>query len=54
VSPVFEYTGLTALTVVGPATGTSYRFAHPGARLAVQAGDAQALARVPHLKLRGM
>ena len=32
--------------------GTSYRFAHPGARLAVLARDAQALARVPNLKFR--
>ena len=31
---LFEYIGATALTVFGAVTGTRYRFAHGGARLA--------------------
>ena len=48
--PVFQYVGRTALTVVGGATRTSYRFAAPGARLAVEPADAPSLMRVPQLR----
>jgi hypothetical protein len=46
----FEYVGATALTVFGPLTGVRYRFAHPGARINVDARDAAALAAVPNLR----
>lgn len=50
---MFTYLGRTALTVTGPATGTVYRFAAPGARLRVDARDAIALRRVPVLRAGG-
>jgi hypothetical protein len=46
----FEYTGRTSLTVLGLATRTKYRFAWPGARLAVSARDAAYLNGVPNLR----
>jgi hypothetical protein len=48
--PGFEYTGRTALTVVGPVTGARYRFNRPGARAHVDPRDCAALSRVPVLK----
>ena len=48
--PRFEYTGNTALTVVGPHTGKHYRFPQPGARLEVDPRDRSWIAFVPHLK----
>lgn len=50
-SPVeFEYVGATALTVDGPLTGRTYRFAEKGARLPVDGRDAFGLATVPVLR----
>jgi hypothetical protein len=46
----FEYTGATALTVVGPASGRRYRFEGPGARQVVDPRDRPSLARVPRLR----
>jgi hypothetical protein len=46
----FQYTGPTALTAVGAGTGTRYRFAHPGAIVAVVARDRRSLAAVPALR----
>ncbi len=46
----FEYTGETALTVTGPVTRTVYRFPVPGAKVAVDAGDARAVAGVPNVR----
>jgi len=47
----FEYAGATALTTQGPVSGRLYRFARPGARVAVDRRDARALAMVPNLRL---
>lgn len=47
---VFEYSGGTALTAVGPVTGRRYRFERPRARAAVDGRDAAGLAAVPHLR----
>ncbi|MEW6704860.1 MAG: hypothetical protein AB1430_08430 [Pseudomonadota bacterium] len=47
---LFEYVGRTALTVIGPASGLRYRFDRPGARLAVDPRDHQALQAVPLLR----
>jgi hypothetical protein len=46
----FEYVGNTGLTTVGPVTGRRYRFAHPGARLPIDARDAPSMAGVPNLR----
>jgi hypothetical protein len=46
----FEYTGPTAITVVGPATGATYRFSGKGLRLSVHGSDAPSLLSVPGLK----
>jgi hypothetical protein len=45
----FEYRGATALTVVSPHTGATYRFASPGARVAVDPRDRAWVAFVPNL-----
>jgi hypothetical protein len=46
----FEYTGRTAMSVIGPATGRRYRFELPGARLEVDLRDRAALTQVPNVK----
>lgn len=46
----FQYSGATAMTVTGGATGTRYRFGYPGATLGVDPRDRPSLARVPHLR----
>jgi hypothetical protein len=46
----FEYTGKTALTVVGPVSRTTYRFAGPGARAFVDGRDSIPLATVRTLR----
>jgi hypothetical protein len=48
--PSFQYIGASGLTVLGPATKRVYRFARPGAILAVDSRDAPSLARVPQLR----
>jgi len=47
---LFEYSGRTGLTIIGPATRTSYRFDRPGARAVVDARDRASLATVPVLR----
>jgi hypothetical protein len=47
---VFEYSGPGAIAVLGPLTGTTYRFAGNGTRLVVHAADAPSLAAVRGLK----
>src|SRR5262245_14413861 len=46
----FEYTGKTALTVIGNVTGKNYRFDHPGAIQAVDLRDVPGMRMVPILK----
>jgi hypothetical protein len=48
----FEYTGKTALTAIGVATGARYRFTSPGARVAVDSRDAPSLTAVPNVRPR--
>ncbi len=48
-SPVFEYVGVTALTVVSPVTRKTYRFERPGARVEVDVRDRSWVAFVPNL-----
>lgn len=47
---VFEYVGRTGLTVSGAVSGKQYRFARPGARLAVDPRDGISMRMVPHLR----
>ena len=47
--PVFEYVGITALTVVSPVTRKTYRFERPGARVEVDVRDRSWVAFVPNL-----
>jgi len=49
-TPIFQYVGGTALTVTGSATGRTYQFARPGARVEVDARDQAGVARVPGLR----
>jgi hypothetical protein len=49
-TPRFEYTGRTALSVVSPTTGRSYRFDRPGARTEADPRDRALLAAVPGLR----
>jgi hypothetical protein len=48
-TPVFEYVGDTALTVVSPITRKTYRFEKTGARLTVDIRDRSWVAFVPNL-----
>lgn len=48
--PLFQYLGETGLTVMGPRTRKLYRFDHPGAVVAVDLRDKQALAAVSVLR----
>jgi hypothetical protein len=51
----FEYTGKTAMTVLGPITGITYRFSGPGRRMAVDLRDRQSVAAIAQLhEVRGL
>lgn len=51
VAPVaLVYTGASALTVIGGATGHRYQFGHPGARLPVHPRDAAGLLAIAGLR----
>ena len=45
---MYQYTGKTGMTVVG-ASGRTYRFSEPGARVPVDAMDVRSMAGVPNL-----
>ena len=46
----FEYVGEKAMTVIGSVSGRRYRFASPGAVVAVDSRDGPAIAAVPGLR----
>jgi hypothetical protein len=48
-TPVFEYVGETALTIVSPVTRKTYRFEQTGARVEVDVRDRSWVAFVPNL-----
>lgn len=48
--PSFQYLGASGLTVQGPVTKRLYRFAGPGATVAVDGRDAPSLARIAQLR----
>ena len=47
---LFEYTGSTAMTVIGPMSGARYRFDAPGAKLQIDMRDAPSMAAVPNVR----
>lgn len=47
---VFEYTGKTALTVMGNITGRRYRFNRPGDMQSIDVRDATGMMAVPVLR----
>jgi hypothetical protein len=47
---LYQYTGMTAMTVVGPLSGSKYRFAAPGAKVQVDLRDVAAMAALPNLR----
>ena len=49
-APIFEYVGVTSLTLTIPASGRTYRFDRSGARVEVDSRDLESLARVPNLR----
>ena len=50
---LFEYTGKTALNIVGPGSRSAYRFGRAGARVLVDRRDLLYFARVPVLRQVG-
>jgi hypothetical protein len=46
----FQYTGRTALTVIGPVSGRRYRFNGPNAVVQVDPRDRESLQSVPRLR----
>ena len=46
----FAYTGTGSLSVKGPLTGATYRFAGHGSRVSIHPSDASSLVSVPGLK----
>lgn len=47
---VFEYTGKTAIAVIGAVSRLRYTFIKPGSRVEVDVRDCPSLAAVPHLR----
>ncbi|MFZ5622942.1 MAG: hypothetical protein ACOY71_00755 [Gemmatimonadota bacterium] len=47
---VFEYEGQGPVTLVGPATGTRYRFSGAGDRVRIDPRDRPGLAKMAHLR----
>jgi hypothetical protein len=48
-TPVFEYVGATALTLVSPVTRKTYRFEQTGARVEIDVRDRSWVAFVPNV-----
>jgi len=46
----FEYTGKTALTIIGNITGIKYRFNYPGNKQNIDYRDIQGIQTIPVLK----
>jgi hypothetical protein len=47
---VFQYTGKTAMVVIGPISGRRYRFDSQGTRVEVDPKDRRSLSAVPKLR----
>jgi len=47
---LYEYTGATGMTVMGPISGARYRFDRPGAKVQIDGRDVSSLAGLPNLR----
>lgn len=47
---LYEYTGATGMTVIGPVSGLRYRFGQPGAKLQIDSRDVASMAGLPNLR----
>jgi hypothetical protein len=47
---IYEYTGTTGMTVMGPMSGLKYRFGQPGAKVQVDSRDVRSMAGLPNLR----
>lgn len=47
---LYEYTGTTGMTVLGPVSGLKYRFGQPGAKVQIDSRDVFAMAGLPNLR----
>ena len=52
-SALYEYTGTTGLTVIGPISGARYRFDRPGARVHIDGRDVASMRGLPNLRRLG-
>jgi hypothetical protein len=50
---LYQYTGATGMTVIGPISGATYRFDQPGAKKQIDARDISSLAGLPYLRRLG-
>jgi hypothetical protein len=50
---LYRYTGATGMTVLGPISGTRYRFDQPGAKLQIDRRDLSSMAGLPNLQRLG-
>jgi hypothetical protein len=47
---LYEYTGATGMTVIGPISGSKYRFGQPGAKVQIDPRDIASMAGLPNLR----
>jgi hypothetical protein len=47
---LYEYVGATGMSVIGPISGTQYRFAGPGAKVQIDRRDVGSMAGLPNLR----
>ncbi len=46
---LYQYTGTTGMTVIGPISGIRYRFDQPGAKVQIDRRDLSSLTGLPNL-----
>jgi len=47
---LYEYTGGSGMTVIGPVSSLRYRFEHPGAKVQIDPRDIASMAGLPNLR----
>ena len=47
---LYEYTGATGMTVIGPVSGTKYRFAETSAKVQIDPRDVSSMTGLPNLR----
>jgi hypothetical protein len=50
---LYEYTGTTGMTVMGPISGARYRFDRPGARVQIDGRDVPSMRALPNVRRVG-